>query len=128
MLDLALLSANAAQLKFILSNWEQQEFNTFLLWLVATSIVLQVKLNEYYWIIWISLQKVYRLINFQVAQAVVCVVLGLIFDINQIDDQKKAEIINNVSLAISIVVVAINVLISVFDVISSKGNLKDLIW
>lgn len=45
MLDLALLSTNAAQLKLILSNWEQQEFNTFLLWLVATSIVLQVKLD-----------------------------------------------------------------------------------
>lgn len=57
----------------------------------------------------------------------VCVILGLIFDINQIDDQKKAEIINNVSLAISIVVVAINVLISVFDVISAKGDLKDVI-
>lgn len=57
------------------------------------------------------------------AQAVVCVILGLIFDINQIDDQKKAEIINNVSLAISIIVVAINVLISVFDVISAKVNL-----
>lgn len=55
-------------------------------------------------------------------QAVVCVILGLIFDINQIDDQKKAEIINNVSLAISIVVVVINVLISVFDVISAKDN------
>ncbi|XP_055310384.1 ninjurin-1-like [Sitodiplosis mosellana] len=95
MLDLALLSANGAQLKLLLSNGKQQEFYMFLLWLIATSIVLQV------------------------VQAVVCVVLGLIFDINHVDDQKKAEIINNVSLAISIVVVAINVLISVFDVIST---------
>lgn len=46
-------------------------------------------------------------------QAIVCIILGLIFDINKVDQQKSAEIINNVSLAISVVVVAINVLIGV---------------
>lgn len=51
----------------------------------------------------------------QVLQAVVCVVLALIFDINQVDHQKAAEIINNISLAIVIVIVAINVIINVFD-------------
>lgn len=51
----------------------------------------------------------------QVLQAVVCVVLALIFDINQVDQQKAAEIINNISLAIVIVIVAINVIINAFD-------------
>lgn len=51
----------------------------------------------------------------QVLQAVVCVVLALIFDINQVDHQKAAEIINNISLAIVIVIVAINVIINAFD-------------
>lgn len=46
-------------------------------------------------------------------QAIVCIILGLIFNINKVDNQKSAEIINNVSLAISVIVVAINIIISV---------------
>lgn len=44
-----------------------------------------------------------------------CVILGLIFDINQVDHQKGAEIYNNIALSIVILVVAINVVISAFD-------------
>lgn len=58
--------------------------------------------------IWISYQKV--------LQAILCVLLALILDINQIDQQKAAEICNNMSLAIVIVVVALNVVISSFDI------------
>lgn len=95
MLDLALLSANAAQLKYILSNWERQEFQTVLFILVIISICLQI------------------------LQAIVCIVLGLIFDINKVNEQKSADIINNVSLSIAVIVVALNVVISAFDI---KGN------
>lgn len=42
MLDLALLSANAAQLKFVLTNWDHLNFREILLSLVILSIFLQV--------------------------------------------------------------------------------------
>lgn len=41
-LDLALLAANASQLKFILSVGEKHEFYHIILWLVVASIILQV--------------------------------------------------------------------------------------
>lgn len=42
MLDLALLTANASQLKYILQNGDQLQFYTLLLWLISASILLQV--------------------------------------------------------------------------------------
>lgn len=42
MLDLALLTANASQLKYILQLGETYQFYSLLLWLVLTSIGLQV--------------------------------------------------------------------------------------
>lgn len=47
MLDLALLSANAAQLKFVLTNWDHLNFREILLSLVILSIFLQVNFFEY---------------------------------------------------------------------------------
>lgn len=60
----------------------------------------------------------------QILQAIVCIILGLIFDITKVDDQKSANIINNVSLAIAVIVVALNVVISAFDIkaISDKAH------
>lgn len=46
MLDLALLSANAAQLKFVLMNWDHLNFRELLLALVIASIFLQVNLMK----------------------------------------------------------------------------------
>lgn len=46
MIDLALLSANAAQLKYILTNWDQHEYHMLLLCLVVSSICLQVNRNQ----------------------------------------------------------------------------------
>lgn len=59
---------------------------------------------------------------FQIFQAVVCVVLGLVFDINKVDQQKSAEIINNISLSMSIIVVTLNVVLSVFDIKNSSDK------
>jgi hypothetical protein len=42
MLDIALLTANASQLKYVLQVGEQHEFYTLMLWLISISIVLQV--------------------------------------------------------------------------------------
>jgi len=53
MLDLALLSANATQLKFILQMGPTYDFYTLLLSLVIVSIILQVRFylfNKFYFI------------------------------------------------------------------------------
>ncbi|XP_023710259.1 ninjurin-1 isoform X4 [Cryptotermes secundus] len=42
MLDIALLTANASQLKYVLQLGHQHEFYTLMVWLISISIVLQV--------------------------------------------------------------------------------------
>jgi hypothetical protein len=42
MLDIALLTANASQLKYVLQVGQQHEFYTLMVWLISISIVLQV--------------------------------------------------------------------------------------
>lgn len=59
---------------------------------------------------------------YQIFQAVVCVILGLVFDINKVDQQKSADIINNVSVSIAVVVVTLNVVISAFDIKNSSDK------
>lgn len=44
MLDIALLTANASQLKYILQVGEKHEFYTLMLVLISVSIILQVSL------------------------------------------------------------------------------------
>lgn len=61
-------------------------------------------------------------VYFQVIQAVVCVVLGLVLDINKVDQQQSAHYINNIGLSIVIVVVVINVIISAFDIKAIEGR------
>uniref|UniRef100_A0A1L8D9F1 Putative conserved plasma membrane protein n=1 Tax=Nyssomyia neivai TaxID=330878 RepID=A0A1L8D9F1_9DIPT len=96
-LDLALLASNAAQLKYLLRIGDTHEFYTLLLVLIVSSICLQV------------------------IQAVVCVVLGLVLNINNVNEQRAADICNNVCVAIIIVTVAINVIISAFDLKGDDG-------
>lgn len=52
----------------------------------------------------------------QVLQAIICLVLGLILDINNVNQQRAAEITNNIALSIVVIVVTINVIISAFDI------------
>lgn len=65
----------------------------------------------------------------QLLQSILCIVLGLIFDINKVDQQKSANIVNNVGLSIVIIVVVINVMISAFDIkaIENRRELGPLI-
>lgn len=56
-------------------------------------------------------------------------VLGLILDINKVDQQQSANIVNNIGLSIVIVVVVINVVISAFDIkaIESRREIGDFV-
>ncbi|KAJ6640732.1 Ninjurin-2, partial [Pseudolycoriella hygida] len=74
MLDLALISSNAAQLKYILTAGTEHQFYTLLLSLILLSLCLQI------------------------LQAVLCLILGLIFDLNKIDEQRSANICNNIGV------------------------------
>uniref|UniRef100_A0AAG5DRX6 Ninjurin n=1 Tax=Anopheles atroparvus TaxID=41427 RepID=A0AAG5DRX6_ANOAO len=100
MLDLALLTANASQLKYILTVGDTHEFFHFLLVLIIISISLQV------------------------FQALLIIVLAIVFDINKVEEQKRSDIVNNVLIGVTAISVVVNVIISAFDMKSQADVLK----
>ncbi|XP_065086028.1 ninjurin-2-like [Ochlerotatus camptorhynchus] len=101
MLDLALLTANASQLKFLLTVGVAHEFYHLLLTLVIVSISLQV------------------------FQAVMIIILAIVLDINKVEQHKKSEILNNLLIIFTVISVVINVIISAFDM-RSQGDLLQI--
>ncbi|XP_035903470.1 ninjurin-2-like [Anopheles stephensi] len=100
MLDLALLTANASQLKYILTVGATHQFYHFLLVLIIVSISLQL------------------------CQALLIIVLAVVFDINKVEEQKRSDIVNNVLIAFTVISVVVNVIISAFDMKSQSDVLK----
>ncbi|XP_055624244.1 ninjurin-2-like [Toxorhynchites rutilus septentrionalis] len=100
MLDLALLTANASQLKFLLTVGTAHEFYHLLLTLVIISISLQV------------------------FQAVLIIVLAMVLDLNKVEQQRKSNILNNVLIIITVISVVINVIISAFDMKTQESLLR----
>uniref|UniRef100_V5FYP9 Ninjurin-2 n=1 Tax=Anoplophora glabripennis TaxID=217634 RepID=V5FYP9_ANOGL len=96
LLDVALLTANASQLKYVLQVGEKHEFYTLMLSLITISIVLQV------------------------AQACLCVILGTYLNINKEGDHPNASKANNVVLCVNIIIMAVNILISSFEMKESQ--------
>ncbi|CAH1998300.1 unnamed protein product [Acanthoscelides obtectus] len=99
LLDVALLTANASQLKYVLQVGEKHEFYTLMLTLIIVSIILQV------------------------LQAILCVLLGSRLDINKENHQENANKANNVILCLNILVMATNILISAFEMKESTDHL-----
>ncbi|KAI5754194.1 hypothetical protein M8J77_006663 [Diaphorina citri] len=93
MLDIALLTANASQLKYILQVGEKHEFYTLMLVLISTSIVLQVLMGVLF--LSLNLMRDCRL--------------------HLIEYKSSALIINHIAMGMSFAVTAINLLISAFD-------------
>ncbi|CAH1116696.1 unnamed protein product [Phaedon cochleariae] len=91
LLDVALLTANASQLKYVLQVGEKHEFYVLMLTLIIISILLQV------------------------LQGCLCVVLGSRLNINKENDQTDANKANNVILCVNIVIMATNILINSFE-------------
>ncbi|XP_028128102.1 ninjurin-A isoform X2 [Diabrotica virgifera virgifera] len=91
LLDIALLTANASQLKFILQVGEEHQFYLLMLILISTSIILQV------------------------IQAALCVILGGSYDINKEHHQDNANKTNNIIMVVNIVIMAVNVIINSFE-------------
>ncbi|CAH1181944.1 unnamed protein product [Phyllotreta striolata] len=91
LLDVALLTANASQLKYILQVGEKHEFYALMLSLISISIVLQI------------------------VQACLCVILGVTLNINKDVHQENANKANNIVMCINILIMAVNVVINTFD-------------
>ncbi|XP_053689278.1 ninjurin-1-like [Sabethes cyaneus] len=101
MLDLALLTANASQLKYLLTVGEAHAFYYLLLSLVILSISLQV------------------------FQAVMILLLAVVLDINKTEEHRKTDILNNILIMFTVISVVINVIISAFDM-KTQGDLLQL--
>lgn len=66
----------------------------------------------------------------KVLQAIIILVLGILFDINKPEQQRRAEKINNLLVAITVLTVVINVIISAFDIKDASNQvitMKDTI-
>ncbi|XP_018321547.1 ninjurin-2 isoform X2 [Agrilus planipennis] len=91
LLDIALLTANASQLKYILQVGTRHEFYTLMLTLIIISIILQV------------------------VQASMCLVLGSKYDLNKVKDHEASNWVNNLVLIANVLIVVVNLIIGVFE-------------
>lgn len=96
MLDIALLTSNASQLKYILQAGDKHEFYHFMLVLVTVSICLQI------------------------AQGILAVFLGSI-DINKEQYHRKANLCQNAALSMNMISVIINIMINTMEIKSLNG-------
>ncbi|KAL9888951.1 ninjurin C isoform 3-T4 [Glossina fuscipes fuscipes] len=101
MLDIALLTANASQLKYILQVGEQHQFYKVMLILISLSIVLQLLVG------------------------ILFVIIGSL-NINRKNDQTAAVILNDVILVVVFVISTINVIISGFGIEYSSQPLRKI--
>ncbi|XP_054157352.1 ninjurin-A-like [Oppia nitens] len=89
MLDVALLTANASQLKYCLQLGTKSKFYYFMVTLISSSIILQISLG-------------------------VAIILKSRFNINKDHHQRSAEFYNNTIVWIVFVITVINIIISAF--------------
>ncbi|KAM8706482.1 hypothetical protein ACLKA7_010709 [Drosophila subpalustris] len=99
MLDIALLTANASQLKYILQVGEQHQFYKLMLILISLSIVLQLLVG------------------------ILFVAIGSL-NINKQHDQNAAIILNDIILVVIFVISVLNVIISGFGIEYSSQPLR----
>ncbi|XP_005188342.1 ninjurin-1 isoform X3 [Musca domestica] len=99
MLDIALLTANASQLKYILQVGEQHQFYKLMLVLISLSIILQLLVG------------------------ILFVIIGSL-NINRKTDQTAAVILNDIIMVVIFVISVINVVISGFGIEYSSQPLR----
>uniref|UniRef100_A0A182Q9D8 Ninjurin a n=1 Tax=Anopheles farauti TaxID=69004 RepID=A0A182Q9D8_9DIPT len=91
MLDIALLTANASQLKYILQVGEKHEFYGLMLTLISISIILQI------------------------AQGIACILLAN-YNINKEQSRETANAVQNFSLGLNLATVVVNIMINGMEV------------
>ncbi|XP_050695448.1 ninjurin-1-like isoform X4 [Eriocheir sinensis] len=97
MLDVALLTANASQLKYVLSVGEEHEFYTVMLVLIISSLVLQVVVG------------------------VLFMIIGMM-NINDPEQQSAANILNNIIVIFVFIISVLNVVLSSFGIENMNIN------
>ncbi|KXJ73587.1 hypothetical protein RP20_CCG015458 [Aedes albopictus] len=145
MLDIALLTANASQLKYILQVGEKHEFYTLMLTLISISIILQISAALLAVILTLVnfhkgelQQRVANILNHfslafvvtalfcdiikmsfgldpAIAQGVACIVLAN-FDINKEQNHRLANLVQNLSLGLNLSTVVVNIMINGLEV------------
>ncbi|XP_065081783.1 ninjurin-2 isoform X1 [Ochlerotatus camptorhynchus] len=99
MLDIALLTANASQLKYILQVGEKHEFYTLMLVLISISIILQLIVG------------------------ILFVIIGSL-NINHKHEQMAAIVINDIIVVLIFIISLMNVIISAFGMEYSSQPLR----
>jgi len=94
MLDVALLTANASQLKYLLQVGREHEFYVIMVSLISTSIVLQILVG------------------------VAIILLGMV-NLNHDKNHFRADVLNNMVTVFIFVITVINIIISAFGM---KGS------
>ncbi|KAL7641471.1 UNVERIFIED_CONTAM: hypothetical protein RMT77_007342 [Armadillidium vulgare] len=97
MLDIALLTANASQLRYVLGLGEQHEFYEIMLGLIITSITLQVLVG------------------------ILFLIIGII-DINEPENHFSANILNNIAVVLIFIISVMNIIINAFGIRHSNNN------
>ncbi|EAT45325.1 AAEL003398-PA, partial [Aedes aegypti] len=132
MLDIALLTANASQLKYILQVGEKHEFYTLMLTLISISIILQVTMGVLN--LSLSLLRDCRLhlpeyhlsanvINYILVVGILFVVIGSL-NINRKNEQTAAIVLNDVIVVLIFIISLMNVIISGFGIEHSSQPLR----
>ncbi|XP_049286642.1 ninjurin-1 isoform X2 [Anopheles funestus] len=91
MLDIALLTANASQLKYILQVGEKHEFYGLMLTLISISIILQI------------------------VQGIACILLAN-YNINKENSRDTANAVQNFSLGLNLATVVVNIMINSMEI------------
>ncbi|XP_041761741.1 ninjurin-2 isoform X3 [Anopheles merus] len=91
MLDIALLTANASQLKYILQVGEKHEFYGLMLTLISISIILQI------------------------VQGIACILLAN-YNINKEHSRDTANTVQNFSLGLNMATVVVNIMINSMEI------------
>lgn len=111
MLDIALLTANASQLKYILQIGQRHEFYKLMLTLISMSIILQVGVT----FLWRHTKFIDE--PLQVVSGILSLSLSLMRDcrLHLKEYQTSANIINNIRTGMAIITTMLNLFISAFD-------------
>lgn len=111
MLDIALLTANASQLKYVLQVGDKHEFYTLMLTLITVSIILQVSVCQK------STKICSNVFQFKITSGALNLSLSLLRDcrLHLEEYQKSANYINNSVATMAFLVTLTNLLLSAFD-------------
>ena len=119
MLDVALLTANASQLKYVLQlGPDKHPFYTLMLSLIIISIVFQVSTKTLTHIPFKCLRRVWIVsADFQLVVALFALTLNLTRDCRLYDPSQHfaADLINNVSMGCAFIISSLNIFIVGFD-------------